>query len=566
MRFFSALQAARRHAIAVAGRGASISDAVWIAAALTIAVLVAIPLIAVLAALLTPGDEAWAHLVETTLWLYMRNTLALMVMVALIAGPTGVCAAWLIATTEFPGRRVFEWLLILPLAAPAYIIAYLYTDLFAFAGPVQTSLRAMFGWAHGGYWFPNVRSLPGAALCLALTLYPYVYLLTRTAFATQASAQLAAARTLGLGPWRAFRRVALPCARPAIAGGLALALMETMADYGVADYFAIPTFSTGIFRTWLAMGEKQAALKLAGAMLMLVAALVTIESLSRRGRADDGGRASAPLERTRLSPVHGALAALACALPVMFGFAVPVIVLVQGAMASLDQEIARGLFGYARNSVWAAGLAAVIATALASVLAYAQRKSRSSLTKASIRLATLGYALPGALLAVGLLGPLGGFDRVLTRMMHEHLGWTGGLVLTGSIAVLVYACVVRFLTVSFNTMASGMSRVPPELDGAARTLGAGPFGVFRRVHVPLLGPALGASTLLVFVDVMRELPATLLLRPFGFETLATRVYRLASDERLAEASVAALAIILVGLAPVIYVSALGRVRGAQAKR
>ncbi|MCG8443767.1 MAG: ABC transporter permease subunit, partial [Caulobacterales bacterium] len=337
-------------------------------------------------------------------------------------------------------------------------------------------------------------------------------------------------------------------------------LMETLADFGVADYFAIPTFSTGIFRTWLAMGERDAALKLAGAMLVFVAALVALETLSRRGRHDDGARGSPRLDRLALSRRDAALAVLACAAPVALGFVVPMAVLLHGAITAGDAALTRGFVGFARNSVTVAVLAAALASAVALLLAYAQRNTTSRLAHGAIRASTLGYALPGALLAVGVLGPLGGADRLATALAAEHLGWSGGLLLTGAITVLVYACVVRFLTVSFNAVSGGLAQVPPAMDAAARSLGAGPAGVLRRVHLPLIRPALVSGALLVFVDVMRELPATLILRPFNFETLATRVYRLASDERLAEASAAALAIVVVGLIPVLLLNAYSRRR------
>ncbi len=532
-------------------RGRGSPDAVVTGAATVLAALMLLPIVAVLAALAAPGDAAWRHLVTTTLPVYAANTAALMLLVGALTLLIGVSTAWLTAMTEFPGRTVLTWLLVSPLAAPAYIIAYLYTDLLEFSGPFQTALRAMFDWSAGAYWFPNVRSVPGAALCLGLVLYPYVYLLARAAFVTQAGQQLLAARTLGLGPWRAFFHVALPGARPAIAGGLALVLMETLADYGVADYFAIPTFSTGIFRTWLAMGEKQAALKLAGVMLLVVAALAVAETLSRRGRFDDGARNAARMGRVILSRRDGLLALVWCVMPVLLGFGVPVGLLLQGALSVAGAGDGGRFTAFAFNSITVAGAAALTATGAALLLAYVNRRRHSRLGRGLIRLSTLGYALPGALLAVGLLGPLSSVDQVLTTHAARHWGWQGGLILTGSITILIYACVVRFLTVAFNAVDGGLARVPPAMDAAARSLGAGPLGLVWRVHLPLIRPALAAAALLVFVDVMRELPLTLLLRPFNFETLATRTYRFASDERLAEASLPALAIVLIGLMPVV---------------
>lgn len=523
-------------------------------AAWGVGALASVPMVVVLMALAGPGSGAWTHLQETVLADYVLNTTALMGLTGLIALGIGVSTAWLVAATAFPGRRLFGWALVLPLAAPAYIIAYLYTELLAFTGPVQTTLRDLFGWQAGDYSFPNIRSVPGAALMLGLVLYPYVYLLARAAFTVQAAAPFQAARTLGLTAWQAFFRVALPCARPAIVGGLALVLMETLADFGVADYFAIPTFSTGIFRTWLAMGEKDAALKLAGVMLVVVIALLALEAASRKGRVDEGGRAGAPVERLRLTGPRAGLAVLACTLPILLGFLIPIGVLISYTIDGGDPLWGRGFAAFAANSVTVAVLTGVIATGLALMLAYARRQSGSTVVRGAIRLSTLGYALPGALLAVGLLGPIGGVDRALTRFAIDTFGWSGGLILSGTIVLLVYACVIRFLTVAYNAVYGSLTKVPPAMDAAARSLGARPGAVIRRIHLPLIRPGLAAGALLVFVDVMRELPATLLLRPFNFDTLATRVYWLASDERLTEASTAALMIVLIGLIPILLLN------------
>lgn len=526
----------------------------WTVSALLVAGLAAIPLIAVAAALLAPGDDAWAHLASTNLLTYVNNTGLLMLLTGVMATLIGVSSAWLIAATDFKGRSLLSWALVLPLAAPAYIIAYLYTDLLAFSGPVQASIRGAFGLARSSAVLPNIRSLPGAAFLLALVLYPYIYLLARTAFQTQASSQFQAARTLGQSAYGAFFKVALPSARPAIAGGLALVLMETLADFGVADYFALPTFSTGIFRTWLALGEKQAALKLAGVMLLVVALLVMLEAASRKGRTDTGGRMAQQADRMALSPRATLLAWAICGLPVLLGFIIPMAVLIGFALSGGDQMLGRGFALYAWNSARVAIAASLIAVGIALLLSYVQRASANRLTNSAIRFSTLGYALPGALLAVGLLGPIGAIDRSLTDFAAGTFGWRGGLLLTGTTAVLLYAYVVRFLTVSFNTLSASLGRVPLVTDAAARTLGAGPWGVLRRIHLPMIRSGLLAAGLLVFVDVMRELPATLILRPFNFETLATRVYRLAGDERLMEASTAALSIVLIGLVPILLLN------------
>lgn len=526
----------------------------WTAAAWVIAALASLPILAILASLFDTSEGALGHLADTVLPQYILNTGGLMLLSGLLAILIGVSTAWLVAATEFPGRRIFAWMLVLPLAVPAYISAYIYADLLDFSGPVQSSLRAMTGWNVGDYAFPQIRSLTGAALIFAITLYPYVYLLARAAFAKQSVSQFRAARTLGATPRQAFWRIALPGARPAIAGGVALVLMEVLADFGVAEYFAIPTFSTGIFRSWLAMGDKQAALQLAAVMLVFVVALIALEASGRRGRQDsaDGHVESTAL--VELSRGGQALAVLTCVIPVLLGFVIPALHLTGLSLEIGDQLRAATLWSYASDSLWLGLATAGLTVILALILTFAKRRSDSRITKAAIRVSTLGYALPGALLAVGLLAPLGVLDVSLTRFSRDTFGMDHGLLLTGTSAILIYALSVRFLTVAYNSADGGMAKIPLSLDAAARSLGATPTKVLRRIHIPLLSPSLAAAAALVFIDTLRELPATLILRPFNLETLATRVYRLASDEKLAEASTAALMILAAGLIPVLLLN------------
>ena len=550
-----------------APRGASGASGAggWSAAALVIAALAGLPIAAIAWSALAGGSGGQsgtlAALVSTVLPTYIANTALLMLLAGGWAAVVGTGCAWLVAATDFPGRRVLGWALVLPLAVPAYIAAYIYADLLDFAGPVQSALRAATGWGPGDYAVPDIRSLGGGALVLGSVLYPYVYLLARTAFATQSHTQFRAARSLGARPAAAFWRVALPAARPAIAGGLALVLMEVLADFGVAEYFAIPTFSTGIFRSWLASGDKPAALKLAAIMLLFVIALVALEAATRRGRSDsrDGLAARAGAEPlVRLSPLGKALAFVACAVPVLIGFVLPAGYLAMLALTDVAQGAAGDLATYLQGSLWLGLAAASVCLAAALLLAFARARAASRLTATAIRVATLGYALPGALLAVGLLAPLGAFDQSLTRFARDSLGWGGGLLLTGTSAILVYALSVRFLTVAYNTVSGGLARIPPGLDAAARSLGAGPSRVLARIYAPLLAPSLAGAAALVFIDTVRELPATLILRPFNLETLATRTYRLASDERLVEAAIPALILLGAGLLPVLLLNRLGK--------
>lgn len=519
-----------------------------------VSIFIAVPMISILMALTLPSDSAWQHIKSTILPSYIANTFWLMLLVALFCSVIGVSTAWLTASTTFMGRKILSWALILPLAAPAYIVAYVYTDLLEFSGPVQTALRNAFNLQPGDFAFPQIRSLPGAAIVISLVLYPYVYLLSRVAFSQRSVTLFNAARTLGASPWRAFFKIALPAARPAIAGGLSLVLMETLADFGVVDYFGVPTFSTGIFRTWFAMGEKAAAMKLAAVMLVFVIVLVVIEKSQRQ---KSGPSALARDGHVHLMPLHGwknFLAFIICVLPVILGCLLPMYILLSYAIEAGNPLQNEAFLGYIRNSLSVASIAAIVAVSMALVLTYAQHVASCRTTSISIQLATLGYALPGTMLAIGLLAPVSSVDRWLAEYFESNWGWRSGLLLTGTATILIYAYVVRFLTVAYNTTSSGMAQIPLTYDRVARTLGSSPKEVIRRIHFPLMRRSVIAATLLVFVDTMRELPATLLLRPFNFETLATRVYRLASDERLADAASSASAIVLIGLIPVLLLN------------
>ena len=536
----------------------------WTLGALATAALVLLPSLMVLASLAAPASDNWAHLSATVLPGYVSNTLKLMALVAIMTGIVGVGTAWLTVMTRFPGHSVASWALVLPLAIPGYIVAYVYTDLLAFSGPVQTALRAVTGWNGGDYSFPPVRSLPGAAIMLSLVLYPYVYLLARTSFQRQSAALFDAARSLGARPWRAFWRIALPCARPAIAGGIALALMETISDFGVVDYFAVPTLTTGIFRTWFSLGDPVSAAQIAAWLFIFAIALVFLEMASRRGRVANPMARDIGSQPRRLSGLAAAGAILACALPVLLGFIVPAIVLARYALIAGDPLLGRSFFDFAWNSISIAAVAAALATLLALLLCYGERLRPTRFNRISIRLATLGYALPGAMIAIGILTLSTDIDRLLGDTLTDMFGMSPGLLLTGSVAGLIFAYVARFLTAAYNTTQSGLEKIHPTLDAAARVLGAPPRRVLSAVHVPLLRGALASAALIVFIDVMKELPATLLLRPFNFETLATRTYRLASDEKLGEASTAALMIVLLGLIPTILLSLSISKSGARA--
>ena len=513
--------------------------------ALFVAALVSLPIIVTLFSLAQPAGPIWEHLRETVLNEYLLNTLLLMMLTGGLSLLLGVSTGWLIGACQFRGRATLSWLLMLPLASPAYIVAYVYTDLLEVSGPVQTTLRSWLSLGINDLQLLPIRNLTGAAVLLSLVLYPYIYLLCRNSFAGRSGVQFDAARVLGHGPFSAFFRVALPAARPAIVGGLALVLMETLADFGVVSYFSVPTFSTGIFRTWLGLGDPQAALKLASFMLLFVIVLVGLEESNRRGAVDRSDITGA--SQIKLTGIRAFFAIAACVLPILLGFVIPAMTLAIYAADNVNAVTQAKFTQLALNSLLLAMAAGIGVTLIAWVLAYVKRLRPTPLTHGLIRVATLGYALPGILLAVALLKPVGGFDAWLMDM------WSGlsRPLLSGSLFLLLYAYVCRFLTVAYQSVDSGFAGISHDMDAAARTLGTTTSEMIRKIHFPLLRPSIFAACLLVFVDVMRELPATLILRPFNFDTLATQVYRLASDERLAEASGAALLIVILGVLPVV---------------
>lgn len=526
----------------------------WSVMALLLALAVALPVLVVFAALLSPHGEVWSHLASTVLWGYIWHTLVLALGVAIGVTVIGVGNAWLVTMCRFPGRHLFEWALLLPFAVPAYIIGYTYTDLLQYAGLVQSALRETMGWSRQDYWFPEIRSLGGAVIVMTLVLYPYVYLLSRAAFLSQSSCLLDVSRTLGRNPWRHFAEVALPMARPAIVGGVALALMETMADFGTVQHFGISTFTTGIYRTWFALGEPTAAAQLAAVLMIFVLTMLWIERASRAQARYDHTTAMRPLTCYELSGRRSLMAALACFAPIALGFLLPVLVLIRMTWREGDVLMAGKFLPLAWNSFSLAALAALLTVMLAVLVSYGLRLRPSLPMKIASSVAGLGYAIPGTVIAVGVLIPFARLDNALNSFIEAHLGISMGLLLSGTVIGLLFAYLVRFLAVALNSVEAGFGKINRHLDDAARSLGQRPGGTLFKVHLPLLKSALLTAAVIVFVDVLKELPATLIMRPFNFETLAVRVYNFASDERLAEASTAALAIVAVGLLPVIILS------------
>ncbi len=520
-----------------------------------VAALFSVPLLGVLLNVFREGQGNWPHLASTVLPSYALNSLALMlgVGVAVVIGGTG--SAWLVVMCRFPGRRLFEWLLVLPLAMPAYVVAYAYTDLLQHSGPVQSLLRDLMDWGPRDYWFPNIRSPGGAILVFSAVLYPYVYLLARTAFLQQSICALEVGRTLGRGPWGAFAAIALPLARPAIVTGMALALMETLADFGTVAHFGVPTFTTGIYRTWYSMGDRVAAAQLSSVLLAFVFALLLLEQWSRwRARFHETSRRWQTIDPYRLAGWRAWLAVVFCAGPLLVGFVLPVAMLLWMAVTAGHDPLTPRYLRLTANSTMLAGITAVLAVVLALFLAYVARIERSRLAATANRIASLGYAVPGSVIAVGILLPVAAMDNAIDAWFRNTFGVGVGLIFTGGIAALVFAYLVRFLAVSFNTAHASLGKVTTHMDEVARSLGHGPLGTALKVHIPVISGGLLTAGLIVFVDVFKELPATLIMRPFNFDTLAVQAYNLAKDERLTQAATPSLIIVACGLVPVYLLS------------
>lgn len=538
-------------------------DRGWVVSSAVVSVLVLAPVVSLAVIAAQGSGDLWPHILAFVLPDALRQTVVLLLGVGVLVVALGASLAWVMTAYDFPGRRIFDWALLLPLATPTYIVAYAYLDLLHPIGPVQSGLRALLGISDPrGLWFPEVRSMAGCILLLSFVLYPYVYLSTRAVFLMQASSLLEASRTLGAGRWRMFFRVALPLARPAIAVGASLALMEALNDIGASEFLGVRTLSVSIYSTWINRSNLPGAAQIALAMLAMVVSLVLLERWARRRQRyvsqAQRARRAAPVQLTGWR----AVVAVAClSMPVLIGFALPALhvgaeALKRVRFAGVSPEIWQEIL----NTVSMAAVATAAAVTLGFVVAYAARLSRAPVGGALLRVASLGYAVPGTVLAIGLMTPIFTLDNLIADGLEAVFGVSVGLLISGSGAALVYAYVVRFLAISAGGVESGLAKLSPSLDSAARALGETPGGAMRRVHLPLLRPALGAAALLVFVDCMKELPATLLLRPLNFETLATHLYGEAARGTYEDGSVAAACIILVGLIPVIILARLGRRR------
>lgn len=528
---------------------------IWRLGALAVAGVVALPLLGIASSLLSWQGELWRHIAETQLSDIVGNTVILLVGVGLGTTVIGTGTAWLVTMCRFPGSRMLQWALLLPLVMPTYIIGYAYADLLTFAGPWQSALRSATGWGRGDYWFPDLGSAAGVAFLFTLVLYPYVYLAARAAFLSQSQSLLEASRILGHGPWQTFFRVGLPLARPAIAAGLALALLETLADFGTVQYYGVHTFTTAIYRTWYGMGNREGAAQISLVLIVIAVALVALERRSRgRARFAIASNLRYLAEPVLLAPRLALAAIAACVLPIVLGFVLPTLHLAQLAVTSGALVADHRFIGDTINSLVLATLAAIIIVGLALFLSYAARLARRRSLNRAIEFASLGYAIPGAVIAVGILLPLALADHGISRLTQELFGLPSGLLLSGTAFALIVAYTVRFLAVGMANVAPGLAAIDPAMDASARVLGARPRQVLRYIHLPMLrAPALTAG-IIAFVEVLKELPATLLIRPFNFDTLAIGVYRFASDERLAQAAVGSILIVAVSLVPVILLS------------
>ena len=535
---------------------ATLSLTRWHAALLILSIAVVLPIVSVIWLAFNPSDNIWPHLFDTVLPHYISTTVLLLIGVVFIASMIGVSTAWLVTVCEFPGRRYFEVLLLLPFAIPAYVIAYLYTDLLEYAGPLQSALRDFFGWESSqDYYFPAVRSLGGAIVMLSLVLYPYIYLMARASFLEQSQTLSEAARALGASPWRSFFKVSMPIARPAIVVGISLVAMETLNDFGTVDFFAVKSLSAGIYDAWLNMGNLGAAAQIATLMLIFVSFTVMLERRSRSTAAYfTNTEAFKSAKRYVLKGALKRTAVVVCALPVLLGFVIPMIQLMAMAISQLDQFMDARFIGQIMNTLMLSGGAAFIALSIAIIIAYANRLKRNKVLITLSGMTKLGYALPGAVLAIGVIIPFAAFDNAIDAWMRTNFDLSTGLILSGTPFALLFAYTVRFLAVSSGSVESSLIKVTPHMDRAAASLGASRLRTLKEIHLPMIKGGALTAVLVVFVDCMKELPATLILRPFNFDTLATAAYQYASDERLSMAAPAALLIVLAGILPVILLS------------
>jgi iron(III) transport system permease protein len=527
----------------------------WLIPSWLLALLLSLPLAALILSSLKPADETFRHLLDTVLWDYVANSLKLVSLTVVFALIFALPPAWWVANCEFPGRRYFSWMLLLPLAMPGYVVAYIYTDFLDYAGPVQMALRDWFGWTSPqDYDFWEVRSISGAALVLALGLFPYIYLIVRNTFAQQESQLISAARLLGASPWKSFWRVALPLARPAIVIGISLVAMETLADFAVAHYFAVSTLTTAVYDTWLGLNSLEAAARLSVFMLIGIMALVILERVSRRGQVQLAGKNAGATLRLKMSLKGRVFALLFCSLVFVAGFLFPFLTLLEFGFDYFSESWSEELLEHSWNSLTLSGSVALICLLLALLFTYNQRLHNKAWHQVPVKLSSTGYAIPGTVLAIGVLIALTALDHQVNHWAQDWSLGRPGLIFSGTVFAIGLAFVIRFMAIANGAIEAGFSRLPASLDLSSRLLGKNALQTFFRVHLPLLKMPMLTAVLLVLIECMKELPASLILRPFNFDTLATYVYQYVSDEQLELASLGAIFIVLIGLLPVMVMA------------
>ncbi|MCY4420051.1 MAG: iron ABC transporter permease [Gammaproteobacteria bacterium] len=543
------------------------SDLGWLICTVGAALLLSIPVVTVLYSITLPANDIWSHLWSTVLADYALNSFVLAAGVCIGTSLIGITTAWLCSACTFPGRKIFSWTLLLPLAFPPYIIAYTYTGMLDFAGPVQTAMRSVFGWEYGDYWFPEIRSITGAIIMISLVLYPYVYLLLRTAFSEQSSSLREASHMFGVGSYRTLFTIILPMARPALVAGLTLVVMETLADYGTVHYFGVPTFTTGILRTWFGLGDRVAATQLASLLLLCVFAVILAERYMRKAVHHQNPTKVQKSWRYPLTGIKAIAAVLICSLPVFLGFIIPSVQLGAWAMKTAPEIVDSSFFTLIFNTLQLTVIVTGIIIVAATVLAYGKRVGTHFSIPYTVNISAMGYAVPGVIIAVGVLLPFAWLDNALDAWLQQHFKISSGLILTGTLASLAFAHVVRFMAIGLNSVDASLAKIHRSIDDAAQLLGRKTFERFASIHLPMIRGGILTAALLVFVEVTKELPATLVLRPFDFNTLAVRTYELASDERLADAACSALLIVAISVLPILILNRSivqsGVIHGAQ---
>ncbi len=526
---------------------------IWVIYALLIALLVGTPLATIVYFLFDGPSDTWKHLSETVLGHYVANSLLLILGVSAITLILGVSTAWVVSTCNFPGRKIFEWALVLPLSVPTYIIAFAYAGITDYTGPIQTTLR---NWGlHPDPSFFEIMNLQGVMLVMAFVLYPYVYVITRASFSRQTRNILESGRILGSSPSRTFFSIALPIARPAIVAGVSLVIMEVLNDYGAVKYFGVSTFTTGIFRAWFSLGDVNAAIYLSSLLLVVIFLVLGLERLQRgKARFDDNSPGSKPISKFKLSKPMQAVCVATCFMPVFFGFILPTLQLMGWSLDTAYKVVDLSFFRLIFNSFSLAAGTAMLCAFLSVILIYAVKINPTFFMRVLGKFSVMGYAIPGAVIAVGVMMPLLFLDKSLTTWLQNSFGITMGLLISGTIGALIFAYIVRFLAVAYNPIDSGFKKVSDFYTEASRGLGVAPLATLWKVNLPLIKGSVISAALLVFVDVLKELPLTLIMRPFNFNTLATKTFELASDEMVAESSVPALIIIATGIVPIIFLS------------